>query len=157
MNENKLKKLLELFLDSEVQELELEHSFWRGTRIRISRQGNQSQTRVAPAASPAVASMAVDDEKPPEEVRPPAVETDETLHLIRSPMVGSFYRSSAPESEAFVKEGDRVRLGQTVCIIEAMKIMNEVVADAEGEVVEILVESADPVEFNQPLMKIRPF
>ena len=71
-------------------------------------------------------------------------------------MVGTFYRSASPEAEPFVAEGTRVDNGQTVCIIEAMKIMNEIPADIAGEIVEILVDNAQPVEYNQPILKIRP-
>jgi acetyl-CoA carboxylase biotin carboxyl carrier protein len=71
-------------------------------------------------------------------------------------MVGTFYRSPSPEAEPFVREGERVRPGQTICLIEAMKIMNEIEADLAGEVAQILVGNGEPVEYNQPLMKIRP-
>ncbi len=71
-------------------------------------------------------------------------------------MVGTFYRASSPEVDPFVREGVRIDNGQTVCIIEAMKIMNEIPADIGGEIVEILVDNAQPVEYNQPLFKIRP-
>mgnify|MGYP002035718090 CR=1 FL=1 len=81
---------------------------------------------------------------------------DDGLHEVLSPMVGTFYRSASPEAEPFVAEGTRVDNGQTVCIIEAMKIMNEIPADIAGEIVEILVDNAQPVEYNQPILKIRP-
>lgn len=75
---------------------------------------------------------------------------------ILSPMVGTFYRAPAPDEPPFVDVGDRVRVGQTVCIIEAMKLMNEIEAEAAGEIVEILVQNGEPVEYNQPLMRVVP-
>jgi acetyl-CoA carboxylase biotin carboxyl carrier protein len=83
---------------------------------------------------------------------PPA----EDLHLVKSPIVGTFYGSPSPESEAFVKVGARVETGQTLCIVEAMKLMNEIEADVSGEVVRIFVETGQPVEYGQPLFGIRP-
>jgi acetyl-CoA carboxylase biotin carboxyl carrier protein len=85
---------------------------------------------------------------------PPGKGSD--LLAITSPMVGTFYRSPAPEEPAFVGVGDRISSGQTVCIIEAMKLMNELEAEISGEIVEILVENAQPVEFGQTLMLVRP-
>ena len=76
--------------------------------------------------------------------------------LVVSPMVGTFYRASSPEAQPFVSPGDHIRLGQTVGVIEAMKIMNEVHAEVEGVVVEVLAANGDPVEYNQPLLKLRP-
>lgn len=75
---------------------------------------------------------------------------------ILSPMVGTFYRSPGPDESPFVETGDRIRSGQTVCIIEAMKLMNEIEAEVSGEIVEILVQNASPVEYGQPLMRINP-
>jgi acetyl-CoA carboxylase biotin carboxyl carrier protein len=75
---------------------------------------------------------------------------------ISSPMVGTFYRSPAPGEPAFVEVGDRTRIGQTVCIIEAMKLMNEIEAEVSGQIVEILVQNGEPIEYGQPLMRINP-
>ncbi|MBD1872355.1 acetyl-CoA carboxylase biotin carboxyl carrier protein [Nodosilinea sp. FACHB-131] len=102
----------------------------------------------SPIAEPGPALPAV----PP--VVPPGKGSD--LLSINSPMVGTFYRSPAPEEPAFVGVGDRISSGQTVCIIEAMKLMNELEAEISGEIVEILVENAQPVEFGQTLMLVRP-
>jgi acetyl-CoA carboxylase biotin carboxyl carrier protein len=85
---------------------------------------------------------------------PPAV--DPSLVEITSPMVGTFYRSPAPDEASFVEVGDRIQSGQTVCIIEAMKLMNELETEVSGEIVAILVENSEPVEFGQPLMRVRP-
>nr|WP_199289880.1 acetyl-CoA carboxylase biotin carboxyl carrier protein [Leptolyngbya sp. FACHB-60] len=101
-----------------------------------------------PMAEPVSASL------PVAPATPPGKGSD--LLSINSPMVGTFYRSPAPEEPAFVGVGDRISSGQTVCIIEAMKLMNELEAEISGEIVEILVENAQPVEFGQTLMLVRP-
>lgn len=101
---------------------------------------------------------------PPRPVEPAASAPAPTPHQSRdsdsaevaSPMVGTFYRAPAPDEPPFINVGDRVTKGQTVCIIEAMKLMNEIEAEVSGEVVEILVENGEPVEFNQPLMRVKP-
>lgn len=85
---------------------------------------------------------------------PPVV--DPSLVEITSPMVGTFYRSPTPDESSFVEVGDRIQSGQTVCIIEAMKLMNELETEVSGEIVAILVENSEPVEFGQPLMRVRP-
>ena len=82
--------------------------------------------------------------------------TEQRLVDVISPMVGTFYRSSAPGESSFVEAGDRIKLGQTVCIIEAMKLMNEIEAEISGQVMEILVQNGEPVEFGQPLMRVNP-
>jgi acetyl-CoA carboxylase biotin carboxyl carrier protein len=103
----------------------------------------------APVATPPAAS--------PEPAAPaPAAPAAENLHKIKSPIVGTFYAGSSPEAGPFVKVGDRVEAGQTVCIIEAMKLMNEIEADISGEVAQILVENGQPVEYGEPLFELRP-
>ena len=148
MNEGKLRKLLELFHDSDTDELEVQHSFWRGTRIRLTR--NRAPAPVAPAAPMPIPTA------PAPAAPTPAETTDDGLHEVLSPMVGTFYQAPSPEADPFVREGDRIESGQTLCIIEAMKILNEIPADIQGEVVEILVGDGQPVEYNQALLKIRP-
>lgn len=86
---------------------------------------------------------------------PPPRSTEKFVEIV-SPMVGTFYRSPAPDEAPFVNVGDRVRNGQTVCIIEAMKLMNEIEAEVSGEIVEVLVQNGEPVEFGQPLMRVNP-
>ncbi|MEM7796956.1 MAG: acetyl-CoA carboxylase biotin carboxyl carrier protein [Cyanobacteria bacterium P01_C01_bin.118] len=102
----------------------------------------------APAVAPAAASPATEPASPPA-----AIASD--LYEITSPMVGTFYRAPAPDESPFVDTGDRIKPGQTVCIIEAMKLMNELEAEVSGEIVEILVQNAEPVEFGQPLMRVK--
>ena len=152
MNEGKLRKLLALFQDSDIEELEVQSSFWHGTRIRLTR--SRAPSPVAPAAPMPIAPVPTAPTAPTEP--PPAEKTDDGLHEVLSPMVGTFYRAASPESDPFVSEGDRIENGQTLCIIEAMKIMNEIPADIQGEVVKILVGDGQPVEYNQALFKIRP-
>ena len=152
MNEGKLRKLLALFQDSDIEELEVQSSFWHGTRIRLTR--SRAPSPVAPAAPMPIAPVPTAPTAPTEP--PPAEKADDGLHEVLSPMVGTFYRAASPESDPFVSEGDRIENGQTLCIIEAMKIMNEIPADIQGEVVEILVGDGQPVEYNQALFKIRP-
>jgi acetyl-CoA carboxylase biotin carboxyl carrier protein len=87
---------------------------------------------------------------------PPAAEVEEDLHTVKSPIVGTFYESPAPGAPPFVKFGDAIRAGQVLCIIEAMKLMNEIESDVSGEVVKRLVSNGQPVEYGQPLFAIRP-
>ena len=105
-----------------------------------------ASTTASPSPSPATEAPSV----------PPPIAADSNLVDITSPMVGTFYRAPAPDEPPFVHVGDRIQNGQTVCIIEAMKLMNELEAETTGEVVEILVENGQPVEFGQPLMRLRP-
>ena len=149
MDEAKLRKLIAIFKESGVDELEYQESFWRGVRVRLGSNRPGSVTYHAP---PAPASAApVPAGATPEE--PAAIDTN--LHTICAPMVGTFYVSPSPDAEAFVSAGDSVAVGRTLCIIEAMKIMNEIECDVSGELVEVLVENGDPVEYNQPIMTVR--
>ena len=114
----------------------------------------KAKTEVPPAgnlAEPSTASVAADTvpESGP-------AERNGGLHLVRSPVVGTFYRAPAPGEEYYVEVGDHVGAGQTLCIVEAMKLMNEILADVSGEVVEVLVENSKGVEYDQPLFRIRP-
>ena len=150
MDKSTLRELIQLLTAGEIEELEVQWSFWHGTRIRLSRRPSASPAPVPEAGRPPSPSPA----EAPLPAAPPAEENG--LHLISAPMVGTFYRAPSPEAEPFVREGDRVRTGQTLCLIEAMKIMNEIEADVDGEVVEILVGNAEPVEYNQPMIRLRP-
>lgn len=112
----------------------------------------------APALPPVGSAAAMAPAPPPVAESAPAPATpavDAGLVDITSPMVGTFYRSPTPDEASFVEVGDRIQAGQTVCIIEAMKLMNELETEISGEVVAILVENAEPIEFGQPLMRVR--
>jgi acetyl-CoA carboxylase biotin carboxyl carrier protein len=142
----KVRRLIELMKEHDLAELDLEQG---DTRVRI-RRGGQVFTVAAPAVTaPRVAAP---------EAAPPATkpDSDAGMLVIKSPMVGTFYRASGPESAPFIKVGDRIGPEQTVCIIEAMKVFNEIPAGVSGQVVAILVENGAPIEFGQPLVKVDP-
>lgn len=107
-----------------------------------------------PAAPPPAPQVASRDTPIAPVAAPPTV--DPKWEEIKSPMVGTFYRAAGPDEAPFVEVGDRIRVGQTVCIIEAMKLMNEIEAEISGQVIEILVENGQPIEYGQPLMRINP-
>lgn len=153
MNLKELKEIIDIVTSREsIEELELEKS---GVRLRIKRASNNhvgtSVSAVTAAAiAPALAPLAI--EQAPQEK---AQKTEEDLYYIKSPIVGTFYKAASPTSEAFVSVGDFVEKGTVVCIIEAMKLMNEIESDAAGEIVNILVENGQPVEYGENLFAIR--
>ena len=154
MDLRKLKKLIDLVEESGISELELTEG---EEKVRISRNLPQGQNVVyaqaapvmhqAPAAAPAAPAAAVPAEAP---AAPAAIEG----HVIKSPMVGTFYRSPSPEAKAFVDVGSAVAVGDTLCIIEAMKLLNEIECDHAGVIKAILVENGQPVEYGEPLFII---
>jgi acetyl-CoA carboxylase biotin carboxyl carrier protein len=152
MDLRKLKKLIDLVEESGISELELTEG---EEKVRISRNlpnshavmhhlPPQQMYMAAPAAAPAPAAAA------PAENQAPAVEG----HVVKSPMVGTFYRSPSPDAKAFVDVGSKVSVGDTICIIEAMKLLNEIEADHGGVIKAILVENGQPVEYGEPLFII---
>jgi len=146
MDIRKVKKLIELLEESDVAEIEIHEG---EESVRISR---ASTAVVAPMAAPvAAAPLAA---PAPAAAAPAAAEPEVQGHAVRSPMVGTFYASPSPDASAFVKEGDTVSAGQTLCIIEAMKILNQIESDKAGKITKILVENGQPVEFDQPLFII---
>ena len=158
MKEDKLKKYLKLAEEFGVDELEVNDTWW-GARVRIvKRHGSPGNEIIGNMVVSPSSGSPVETGSVPASVKEEVVEgiKSEEGHLLRSPMVGTFYRAASPESEEFVKDGVSVELGQTLCIIEAMKIMNEIPADLSGTVEEILVENGQPVEYDQPLFRIRP-
>jgi acetyl-CoA carboxylase biotin carboxyl carrier protein len=150
MDLRKLKKLIDLVEASGISELELTED---GEKVRISRNFTangpaQQYANYAPmqyAAAPQAASTA------PAEVATPAVEEG---HAVKSPMVGTFYRSPSPDSKSFVEVGDTVAVGDTLCIIEAMKLLNEIESDKAGVVKKIVVDNGQAVEYGEPLFII---
>jgi acetyl-CoA carboxylase biotin carboxyl carrier protein len=161
-----IQELLDLLAGREITEFEMEQ---QGVKIRIRRGDahvasptNANGYAPAPAsvmitpsaAPPAVAAAPVSTPSPtaPE----PALESTEGLHVMKSPIVGTFYAAPAPNAPPFVKVGDTVQVGQVLCIIEAMKLMNELEAEVAGEVVRVYVENGQPVEYGQSLFAIEP-
>ena len=147
MDLRKLKTLIELVEASGIAELEISEG---EERVRITRTGAAAQQLYAPAPPPAAAPVAPPAAPAAEPAKPAAPEG----HVVKSPMVGTFYRSASPGSKAFVDVGQPVNSGDTLCIIEAMKLLNEIDADQAGVVKAILVENGQPVEFGQPLFVI---
>lgn len=144
MDIRKVKKLIELLEESDVAEIEIHEG---EESVRISR---ASTAVVAPMAAPVAAPAPTAAPA----AAPAAAEPEVQGHAVRSPMVGTFYASPSPDASAFVKEGDTVSAGQTLCIIEAMKILNQIESDKAGKITKILVENGQPVEFDQPLFII---
>lgn len=154
MDIRKIKKLIELVEESGIAELEITEG---EESVRIHRGGSQvaAPIQYAPAPMPQVAAPAPVAAAPV--AAAPAAEAapaEPTGHLVRSPMVGTFYRSSSPGAAAFAEVGQQVKVGDTLCIVEAMKMMNQIEADKAGVVKEILVDNQQPVEFDQPLFVI---
>lgn len=147
MDIRKIKKLIELIEESDIVEIEI-------------REGEESVrlSRYSATVQPGVAAAPVFVSQPAPGMPQPASAAEEpekiSGHIVHSPMVGTFYRSSSPGAKSFVEVGDRVNVGDTLCIIEAMKILNQIEADKTGVITKILVENAQPVEYNQPLFVI---
>lgn len=144
----KVRQLIELMKEHDLSELDLRQS---DNRVRI-RRGGEVVAYSAPAA-PVALPHAGAPAAPAAAAAPPA---DDRMVVIKSPMVGTFYKASGPDSPPFVKVGDRIGPEKTVCIVEAMKVFNEIPAGVSGQVVAILVENGAPVEFGQPLIKVDP-
>jgi acetyl-CoA carboxylase biotin carboxyl carrier protein len=153
MDLRKLKTLIDLVAESDIAELEVTEG---ESKVRIVKSGAAPQNQMvmmqphhsmsqAPAAAPVTTVAAADVTAAPAEPQG---------HIVKSPMVGTFYRSSAPGAPAYVEVGASVKEGDTLCIIEAMKLLNEIDADATGVIKQILVENGQPVEFGQPLFVI---
>lgn len=151
MDLRKLKKLIDLVEESGITELEVTEGEEKVRIVKHSAMAAQ-QTYMVANAAPAAAPVAVAAAAP---VAPVAAEPGVPEgHVVKSPMVGTFYRSASPGSEAFVEVGTSVKVGQTLCIIEAMKLLNEIESDGAGTIKAILVENGQPVEFGEPLFII---
>ncbi|HDL8045157.1 TPA: acetyl-CoA carboxylase biotin carboxyl carrier protein [Yersinia enterocolitica] len=153
MDIRKIKKLIELVEESGISELEISEG---EESVRISRAPaapnypmmQQPYTFAAPQQQPALAAAVAP--APAEAAAPAAI----SGHIVRSPMVGTFYRTPSPDAKAFIEVGQKVSVGDTLCIVEAMKMMNQIEADKSGTVKAILVENGQPVEFDEPLVVI---
>jgi len=150
MDIRKIKKLIELLEESGIAELEIREG---EESVRISRASQiPTVTYAAPPAAPVPMPAAA---PPPAAEAPPAAgATEHQGHVVSAPMVGTFYRAPSPGSKSFVEEGQSVKEGDTLCIIEAMKMLNQIEADRAGVIKKILAENAQPVEFGQPLFVI---
>lgn len=151
MDIRKVKKLIELLEESNIDELEIKEG---EESVRISRNSNQAVYTqqyaapvMAPAAAPTPAAAPIAETEP-------ASAVNSNAHIVRSPMVGTFYRSPSPSSPAFIEVGQHVKAGDVLCIVEAMKMMNQIEADKSGVIEAILVEDGQPLEFDQPMITI---
>ncbi len=157
MNIKELKDLIREILKSDIREFELEHT---GTKIRLRRGVSGDAPADAMSLSAANSTAPPPLPAPVEASAPlnPAGEEagEDELHVITSPIVGTFYRAPSPGADLFVKVGQTIEEGTTLCIVEAMKLMNEIPSDIAGEIVRIYVENGQPVEYGQKLFGIRP-
>ena len=153
MDIRKIKKLIELVEESGISELEISEG---EESLRISRAAPAAsfpvmqQAYAAPVQQPALSAAVA----PAATEAAPAAAAEISGHIVRSPMVGTFYRTPSPDAKAFIEVGQKVNVGDTLCIVEAMKMMNQIEADKSGTVKAILVESGQPVEFDEPLVVI---
>ncbi|TAM79118.1 MAG: acetyl-CoA carboxylase biotin carboxyl carrier protein [Acidobacteria bacterium] len=157
-----IQQLIDLLIEREVAEFEMEKN---GTRIRILRQVSAGSAPVLPSpvnssgdspwqASEPVAATVLPHESAAPEPQPEA--PSENANVLKSPIVGTYFAAPSPDAPPFVSVGDRVQVGQVLCIVEAMKLMNEIESEFAGEIVRIHVENGQPVEYGQPLFTIKP-
>ncbi len=162
-----LRRLVKIFDDSSVVDFRIEEE---GLKLRLSKTPLTSAGAPAPPVVHVQSGLTGQEALPAQQAAAPQMETsskaetpappaesaaDANVHIVTSPIVGTFYRAPSPESEPFASVGDRVAEGQTLCIVEAMKLMNEIESDVSGVVVKVLVENAQPVEFGQPLFHVQ--
>lgn len=153
MDLNLIRKLVKLVDSSEVTDLEIEEN---GTRVKIAKKIRGVQAVAQPQIlTPSQPVTQTQPAAKAEEEAPAKEETKEKLHEIHSPIVGTFYRAPAPDADPYVQVGDTVSAGSVLCIVEAMKLMNEIESDVSGKIVKILVENGKPVEYNQPLFLVQ--
>lgn len=145
MEHDEIKNLVELLQDTDITELVIEKE---GSKLKIKREKFLSSFEAAPAV--------VQQPVPAVEAKKEESADDQKLKTITSPIVGIFHRAPSPESPPFVEVGSTVRNGQVLCIIEAMKLMNEIESDRDGTVAQILIENGQPVEYGEPLFRIEP-
>ena len=152
MDLNLIKKLIKILESSEVTDLEIEEN---GTRVKLAKKVRIMQSVSIPQAqvsAPVNQQTAVSVTKTEEGK---AVDEHAGLHEIKSPIVGTFYRAPTPDADAYIQVGDSISTGTVLCVVEAMKLMNEIESDVSGKVIKILVENGKPVEYNQPLFLIQ--
>jgi acetyl-CoA carboxylase biotin carboxyl carrier protein len=151
MDLNLIKKLVRIVDTSEITDLEVEEN---GMRVKIAKKirSNHSQYSTSYSSEPSIHSPAVSSAAVEAKAE---TEVTTNLHEIRSPIVGTFYRAPAPDADSYVQVGDMVAPGTVLCIVEAMKLMNEIESDVSGKIIKILTENGKPVEYNQPLFLIQ--
>jgi acetyl-CoA carboxylase biotin carboxyl carrier protein len=160
MNQKELKELIEFLIEKDIAEFELERG---DVKVRIKRAGAQTVVHsqgeqrffavpAAPAPAPEVGQGPAMPPPPP----PVKAAPEEVFQMVKSPIVGTFYESPSPGSPPFVKAGDTVEVGQVLCIVEAMKLLNEIESDVAGEIVKKLATNGQPIEYGQELFAIRP-
>ena len=164
MNQKELKELIEFLIEKDIAEFELERG---DVKVKIKRAGEHTVVHshaeprfyaVPPAPNAAIEMVAGPPVAPP----PPAATTaaapapEEGLHIVKSPIVGTFYEAPSPGAPPFAKVGDAVEVGQVLCIVEAMKLLNEIESDVSGEIVKKLASNGQPIEYGQELFVIRP-
>jgi len=155
MDINLIKKLVKLVDESGVTDLEIEQE---GIRIKIAKKIRTVQGFDAAQLMPSSIPVSYKDsvsQSAGEENLSVKVEKETDVHEIRSPIVGTFYRAPAPDADAYVQVGDSISVGSVLCIVEAMKLMNEIESDVSGKIIKILVDNGKPVEYNQPLFLIK--
>ncbi len=150
----KIKELVALMQEADLSEVELEEE---AGRVHLSRKGADPAPGLQSFGYHAMPSAgAAPPASTPAAAEPAQTGADDGSVFVKSPMVGTFYRAPSPESPPYIEEGNKVKSDTVVCIIEAMKVMNEIQAECSGTVIEILVENGDAIEYGQPLMKVRP-
>ena len=165
MNSKELKELIEFLIEKDIAEFELERG---DVKVKIKRAGEHTVVHshadpryyaVAPPPMPAMEMSAAPATTPAAATAPPAAAKpaqEEGLHTVKSPIVGTFYEAPSPGAPPFVKVGDSVEVGQVLCIVEAMKLLNEIESDVAGEIVKKLANNGQPIEYGQELFVVRP-
>jgi acetyl-CoA carboxylase biotin carboxyl carrier protein len=161
MNLNEIQDLIKFVAKSGVSEVEIEQKDFKIIIKSEQKTKVSDQPIIVQAAAPVpvapVATQAAVNVPAPIVSQPPAQSSDETKYItIKSPMIGTFYRSSSPDKDPFVNVGDTISKGNTLCIIEAMKLFNEIESEVSGRIVKVLVDDASPVEYDQPLFLVEP-
>jgi len=151
MNLDEIKKLVRLVEKSDISEIEIEED---GKKIKITKPSELQPIPQVSYSPPPVPAIATPSPAPSPTVETPA--ESNKYRAVKSPIVGTFYRAPGEDSPPFVREGDMVEKGQTVCIIEAMKLMNEIESDVKGKIISILIDNASPVEYGEVLFRIEP-
>jgi acetyl-CoA carboxylase biotin carboxyl carrier protein len=162
MNQKELKELIEFLIEKDIAEFELERG---DVKVKIKRAGEHTVVHshgeprfyaVPPAPSATLEMAGTPPVAPPPTAAPVAPAPEEGLHTVKSPIVGTFYEAPSPGAPPFVKAGDSVEVGQVLCIVEAMKLLNEIESDVAGEILKKLANNGQPIEYGQELFVIRP-